>query len=78
MRRAAQLVVLPETTFQEAIRNVGTKSVRFACVLRGWSQSRIALWEELSRLGPEPRPETQHFIDTWPAEMPIRGLCIPE
>jgi hypothetical protein len=58
LRHAAQLALLPETAFLEAIRDAGTKSVRFACVLRGWPQARIALWEELRRLGPEPRPET--------------------
>jgi len=58
LRQAAQLALLPEPDFLAAIRSTGTKSARFACALRGWTQARIALWEELNRLGPEPRPET--------------------
>jgi len=58
LRRAAQLALLPEESFVEALRGAGTGSVRFACVLRGWPQARIALWEELNRLGATPRPET--------------------
>jgi hypothetical protein len=58
LRRAAELALLPEAAFLPAIRTAGTRSVRFACLLRGWPQARIALWEELSQLGAEPRPET--------------------
>jgi|GEM_PF-3698434 len=58
LRRAAQLALLPEIAFLEAIAAAGKTSVRFACALRGWPQTRIALWEELDRLRGDPRPET--------------------
>lgn len=58
LRRAVQLALLPETAFLEAIAAAGKTSVRFACALRGWPQTRIALWEELDRLRGDPRPET--------------------
>lgn len=58
LRRAAQLAVLPETSFLEAIADAGKTSLRFACALRGWPQARIALWEELDRLREDSRPET--------------------
>jgi len=58
LRQAAQLALLPEAAFLEAIRSVGAKSTRFACALRGWPPARIALWDELVQLGTEPRPET--------------------
>ncbi len=59
LRQAAQLALLPEASFLEAIPDAGKTSVRFACTLRGWPQARIALWEELDRLGGDPRPDTR-------------------
>ena len=58
LRRAVQLASLPEAAFLDAIPGAGRATVRFACILRGWSQARIALWHELNQLGTEPRPET--------------------
>ncbi len=56
LKEAAELVLLPETAFLEAIRGSGRNQARFACMLRGWPPERIRLWEELGRLGAEPRP----------------------
>lgn len=58
LRRAAQLALLPETAFLAAIPSAGRKAVRFACALRGWSEARIGLWEDLNRLGSSPPPQT--------------------
>lgn len=58
LRQAVQLALLPETSFLDTIAGADKPSVRFACTLRGWPQARIALWEELDRLGRDPRPET--------------------
>jgi tetratricopeptide (TPR) repeat protein len=58
LRRAAQLALLPATAFLAAIPSAGRKAVRFACALRGWSEARIGLWEDLNRLGSSPPPQT--------------------
>lgn len=56
LRQAAELALLPETSFPEAISGAGKASVRFACTLRGWPPARIALWEEIDRLRIDSRP----------------------
>jgi tetratricopeptide (TPR) repeat protein len=57
LKRAAELALVPEADFAEAVRGKGKATVRFACALRGWPDARIALLDELDRLGPTPRPE---------------------
>lgn len=57
LRRAAQLALLPETSFLKAITGERSQITRFACILRGWPQARIALREELDRLGTDARPD---------------------
>ncbi|WP_295403040.1 hypothetical protein [uncultured Thiocystis sp.] len=62
IRQAAELALLPEVRFMDAIREAGKpqrpdrSEVRFACALRGWPPERIALWEEIDRLGREAQP----------------------
>ncbi|MBK5966368.1 hypothetical protein CCR95_20340 [Thiocystis minor] len=62
IKRAAELALLPEPRFLEAIHDAGKpqrtskSAVRFACALRGWSPERIALWEEIDRLGRDAQP----------------------
>ena len=58
LRRAADLAVLPEASFLAAISEVGKSTIRFACALRGWPPERIRMWEELERLGADPKIET--------------------
>jgi tetratricopeptide (TPR) repeat protein len=57
LRRAAELALLSDQKFMAALQGVGKTTARFACALRGWPLERFTLWEELSRLGPSPRPE---------------------
>lgn len=56
LKAAAELALLPESEFlDEALAKSGPR-VRLACVLRGWPDARIALLDELRRLGPDPKP----------------------
>ncbi len=57
LKQAAELALLPESVFLEALRTAGRSKGRFACMLRGWSAGRIALWDKLARLGTEPAPQ---------------------
>lgn len=57
IKAAAELALLPESTFQQRLFEVDETPARFACVLRGWSHERIALFEELRRLGANPKPD---------------------
>lgn len=57
LRRAAELALLSDQKFMAALHGAGKATARFACALRGWPLERVALWDELSRLGPSPRPE---------------------
>jgi tetratricopeptide (TPR) repeat protein len=57
IRRAAELALLDDQDLLAALQGVGKATARFACALRGWPPDRVALWEELSRLGQVPRPE---------------------
>lgn len=57
VKRAAELALLPESLFLERLRHTDKRQSRFACVLRGWSAARIALWEKIARLGDEPSPQ---------------------
>ncbi len=63
LKRAAELALLPETDFLAAIRGAGEVTARFACILRGWPEQRIALGEALDRLGANPSPDhLLHFM----------------
>jgi hypothetical protein len=62
LRRAAQLALLPEDAFLEAITDAGEATRRFACALRGWSPARIALHQELTHLGAETKPRTMLHV----------------
>lgn len=62
IKQAAELALLPEPRFLVAVHDAGKpqrpgrSAVRFACALRGWSPERIALWEEIDRLGRDAQP----------------------
>ena len=56
LRRAAQLSLLPQPDFLDATRTAAAGEVRMACMLRGWPPARIAVWEDMRRLGPDPAP----------------------
>jgi tetratricopeptide (TPR) repeat protein len=57
LRRAAQLALLPEANFRETILDADKSAARFAYLLRGWSEERVSLWQELNRLGTSHRSE---------------------
>ncbi len=45
---AARIARLPEPAFLEALGQSGAQCRAFALTLRGWSQDRVRLWQELS------------------------------
>jgi hypothetical protein len=50
------MALLPETEFLAALARADEGERRFAATLRGWPQERMALWEEVHRLGDPPPP----------------------
>lgn len=58
LRCAAELSLLPEAEFRDALANAGRSQAAFAAALRGWPPERLALAEELARLGADPQPQT--------------------
>ena len=58
VKQAAELALLPEGAFLHALRGAARPRMRFACALRGWSERRIALWEELDRSSADLTPKT--------------------
>nr|MDJ0893259.1 hypothetical protein [Gammaproteobacteria bacterium] len=81
LRRAAQLALIPEPAFLAAIQGTGRPTALFACALRGWSEARVRLWEEFSRLGPSPGPQTLlRFVYRHRDELGadwVRRRCLP-
>lgn len=57
LRRAAELVLVPEPELVERLAGAGEAATRFALTLRGWGPERQALWSEAARLGPAPKPQ---------------------
>lgn len=57
LRRAAELALVPEQTLFARLAECGPQVRRFALTLRGWGAERIALFEELNRLGRAPAPK---------------------
>jgi len=57
LKRAAALSLLPETQFLSAAATAGPTELRVAAVLRGWPPERIAVWQDLHRLGSDPTPK---------------------
>jgi tetratricopeptide (TPR) repeat protein len=58
LQRAARLALLPESQFLPALAKADPSQRRFAAILRGWPEARLALWEELQRLGDPPPPRS--------------------
>ncbi|NEX22417.1 hypothetical protein G3480_19250 [Thiorhodococcus mannitoliphagus] len=58
LKQAAELALLPESTFLEQALRLSGSRMRLACTLKGWSDERIALLDELRHLGPHPKPDT--------------------
>jgi len=56
LKRAMALSLLPATAFPGATEGAAATETEVACVLRGWSPERIAIWQELQRLGTSPSP----------------------
>jgi len=57
LKRAALLSLLSGSQFLDAAETMGPTELRVAAVLRGWPPERIAVWQELHRLGREPPPK---------------------
>lgn len=57
LRRAAELALAPEPTLFARLADCGPQMRGFALTLRGWGAERIALFEELNRLGRAPAPK---------------------
>ncbi|MBK1722196.1 hypothetical protein [Thiocystis violacea] len=51
LKEAAELALLPESAFLTQALKAGRSKARFACMLRGWPQERIAFLDELRPLG---------------------------
>ncbi|VAW82482.1 hypothetical protein MNBD_GAMMA13-507, partial [hydrothermal vent metagenome] len=47
--RAAEIALLPDSSFDARLQQAGEMTRRFAAALRGWTQARLALWLELNR-----------------------------
>ncbi|WPL17017.1 hypothetical protein Thiowin_02002 [Thiorhodovibrio winogradskyi] len=56
LKGAIRLALLPEQPFAEAARQAKPAELQVAAALRGWADGRLALWRELSQLGPAPTP----------------------
>lgn len=56
LRRAAEIALLPERAFLEALGKAGEATLRFACALRGWPPERVALHRELAQVQVETKP----------------------
>lgn len=54
--QAARLALLSEADALAAMGQLGVAARRFAAVLRGWPERRLALWEALHREGEAPAP----------------------
>ncbi len=54
LARAAGLALLPDAEFTDALAHAGEATYRFAATLRGWTETRLALYSELKRLGEHP------------------------
>lgn len=52
--QAIKLAMLPESAFYSALLNTQANVSEFAATLRGWSATRIKLWQELQTLGEKP------------------------
>jgi tetratricopeptide (TPR) repeat protein len=57
LRRAAELVLVPEPELAARLAGAGEAAARFALTLLGWGPERQALWLEAARLGPSPKPQ---------------------
>jgi tetratricopeptide (TPR) repeat protein len=63
LQQAARLALLPESQFLPALAKADPPQRRFAVALRGWSEQRLAFWEELKRLGdPSPSKPLLEFV----------------
>ncbi|MBK5969952.1 MULTISPECIES: tetratricopeptide repeat protein [Thiorhodovibrio] len=54
LKRALALAVLPDRAFADGAGGATGAEFQVACALRGWPPERLALWQELNRLGPKP------------------------
>lgn len=56
LRRAAEMALLPDDAFLEAITKAGEQTLHFACAIRGWPPERISLHQELNQADAEKKP----------------------
>ncbi len=57
LQHAIRSALEPEAAFITRLAELDDASRRFAAALRGWSEQRLRLWEQLHALGDPPKPE---------------------